>query len=186
MKMLPILLLSSVCCTACQALRRGDLLFHLPANGNHITEVTGTADHVAIFLGGDSVIEAIPGKGVVVSKLSSIRQRESGQYAIGRVKGADRKQSIANARSFLGRPYDSIFSKTTEAIYCSELVQLSYVDKRGALLFAPIAMSFHDSTGHITKYWQDFYGKRGLAVPEGQPGSNPAYLMKKTKFTFIY
>ena len=189
-----LILLFSICCTSCQALHRGDLLFHLPESSNHITEVTShfspltvqgdlqsPPDHVAIFLGGDSVLEAIPEKGVVVSKLSDIMQREPGQYVVGKAKKANAERSIANARRFIGRPYDSIYSSTTEAIYCSELVQQSYVDKQGKLLFAPIAMSFHDNSGHITKYWQDFYGSRGLAVPEGQPGSNPSDLMKKVK-----
>ena len=182
MKTLPFLLMLSACYTACQTPHRGDLLFHVPATGNHITEVTqGTADHVVIYLGGDSVLESIPGKGVVVSRLSTMLQRESGQYVRGRVRDVDAERSISNACSFIGRPYDSVFSSTTEAIYCSELVQQSYVDKQGKLLFQPIAMSFHDSMGHITSYWQDFYSSRGLAVPEGQPGSNPANLMSQTK-----
>ena len=174
------------CCTACQTLHRGDLLFHLPAADNHITAVTqGTADHVAIALGGDSILEAIPGKGVVVSRLSTVLQRESGSYVRGIVRNIDTERSISNARRFIGRPYDSVFSNTTEAIYCSELVQQSFVDKSGKLVFKPIAMSFHDSTGHITKYWEDFYAKRGLAVPEGQEGSNPSDLMKKSKIKKI-
>ena len=182
MKTLPILMMLSACYTACQTPHRGDLLFHLPATSNHITDVTqGTADHVAIVLGGDSVLEAIPGKGVVVSSLSNVLQREGGSYVKGTVKNIDAERSISNARRFIGRPYDSVFSSTTEAIYCSELVQQSYVDKQGKLLFQPIAMSFHDSTGHITSYWQDFYGSRGLTVPEGQPGSNPSNLMSQTK-----
>lgn len=174
------------CCTACQTLHRGDLLFHLPAADNHITAVTqGTADHVAIALGGDSVLEAIPGKGVVVSRLRTVLRRESGSYVRGIVRNIDTERSISNARRFIGRPYDSVFSNTTEAIYCSELVQQSFVDKSGKLVFKPIAMSFHDSTGHITEYWEDFYAKRGLAVPEGQEGSNPSDLMKKSKIKKI-
>ena len=182
MKTLLILLMFSVCCTACKSLHRGDLLFHLPASNNHITEVTqGTADHVAIYLGGDSVLESIPEKGVVVSRLSTMLQRESGQYVRGRVRDVDVERSISNASQFIGLPYDSVFSSTTEAIYCSELVQQSYVDKQGRQFFQPIAISFHDDSGHIPAYWQEFYGSRGLTVPEGQPGSNPADLMRKTR-----
>ena len=103
------------CCTACQTLHRGDLLFHLPAASNHITAVTqGTADHVAIALGGDSVLEAIPGKGVVVSRLRTVLRRESGSYVRGIVRNIDTERSISNARRFIGRPYDSVFSNTTE------------------------------------------------------------------------
>ena len=182
MKKLPAILLLTACCTACQTLHRGDLLFHLPADSNHITAVTqGNADHVAIALGGDSVLEAIPGEGVVVSRLSTVLRRESGSYVRGIVKDIDTERSISNACRFIGRPYDSVFSSTTEAIYCSELVQQSFVDKSGKLVFKPIAMSFHDSSGHITKYWQDFYASQGLDVPEGQEGSNPSDLMRKTK-----
>ena len=86
------------CCTACQTLHRGDLLFHLPAASNHITAVTqGIADHVAIALGGDSVLEAIPGKGVVVSRLSTVLRRESGSYVRGIVRNIDTERSIRNA-----------------------------------------------------------------------------------------
>lgn len=181
MKKLSTLLSITVCCSSCQSLQRGDLLFHLPETDNHITAVTqGKADHVVIFLG-DSVLEAVPGKGVVINTLSSVMLRDEGHYVMGRVRGADIERSIANARQLLGRPYDSIFSNSMEAIYCSELVQQSYVDKQGKQLFAPIAMSFHDSSGHITSYWQEFYDSKGLSVPEGQPGSNPADLMKKVK-----
>jgi hypothetical protein len=37
-------------------------------------------------------------------------------------------------------------------------------------------MSFHGTDGQILPYWTAFYHSRGLSVPEGEPGSNPASL----------
>lgn len=180
MKAIITFLLLSVCCSSCHTLRRGDLLFHQPQNDNHITHVTqGTADHVAIYLGGDSVLEAIPHQGVTVNTLSDVLHREDGRYVSARVRGVHVEQSIANAQKYLGLPYDSVFLPGTAAIYCSELVQLSYVDRHGRLLFNTIPMSFHDDSGNITDYWQQFYDLHHMSVPEGQPGSNPSDLMKR-------
>ena len=120
-----ILLLAS-----CQTLKPGDLLFHVVEQGNAITDVTpGMIDHVAIVLSKDSVIEAVS-TGVKTTPLDSLRQQK-GYYIIGRVRRADPTRSIANARQYLGRPYDRLYLPDNDAIYCSELVQFSMVDKDG-------------------------------------------------------
>ena len=162
----------------CSPLHTGDLLFHVVSQGNAITDVTpGMIDHVAIVMSRDSVIEAI-GKGVKTTPIDSLRQQD-GYYLMARVKGADSKQSLRNALQYLGRPYDRLYLPDNEAIYCSELVQLSFVDKHGKRLFSPIPMSFHDATGHITDYWIQFYGKHHMEVPEGKPGTNPGELSQR-------
>lgn len=162
----------------CSPLHTGDLLFHIVSQGNAITDVTpGMIDHVAIVMSRDSVIEAV-GKGVKTTPIDSLRQQD-GHYLVGRVKGIDSKQSIANAKHYLGRPYDRLYLPDNDAIYCSELVQLSFVDKHGKRLFSPIPMSFHDATGRITDYWRQFYAKHQLEVPEGEPGTNPGELSQR-------
>ena len=163
---------------SCQSYCAGDLLFHVASKGNAITDVTpGMIDHVAIVVSRDSVIEAV-GSGVKMTPIDSLRQQD-GYYLIGKVISADRKQSISQARQYLGRAYDHLFLKDNEDIYCSELVQFAYVDAQGKPLFSPIAMSFHDATGNITDYWKAFYEKRGMAVPEGEPGTNPGELSQR-------
>ena len=165
---------------SCQSLSTGDLLFHVVAKGNAITDVTpGMIDHVAIVICKDSVIEAV-GRGVKTTPLDSLRRQE-GYYIIGRVHRADPTRSIANARQYLGRPYDRLYLPDNDAIYCSELVQLSMVDCQGERLFTTVPMSFHDATGHITDYWIQFYAQRGMAVPEGWPGSNPGELSQRSE-----
>ncbi len=162
----------------CSPLHTGDLLFHVVSQGNAITDVTpGMIDHVAIVMSPDSVIEAV-GKGVKMTPIDSLRQQD-GYYLMARVKGADSKQSLRNALQYLGRPYDRLYLPDNDAIYCSELVQLSFVDKHGKRLFSPIPMSFHDATGRITDYWRQFYAKHQLEVPEGEPGTNPGELSQR-------
>lgn len=171
--------------SACQpSIKMGNLLFHVSEEPNAITDVTGglMIDHVAIAVSEDSVIEAI-GRGVVITPIKDIMQ-QPGHYLIARVRKADGKQSVANARHYLGCAYDSLFLPDNDAIYCSELVQSSFVNKKGDRLFEPIPMSFHDSTGVITPYWQAFYARQGMKVPEGEPGTNPSELARRHQIVF--
>ena len=178
--------LAGLALTACQpcALRQGDLLFHVAPQRNAITDVTPSMiDHVAIATGADSIVEAV-GRGVVITPTDSLRRQE-GYYVIGRVRRADRRRSVENARQYLGRCYDSVFLPDNDDIYCSELVQLSFVDRHGRPVFSTIPMSFHDASGRITDYWRQFYARRGLAVPEGQPGTNPAELSRRSSVRLV-
>lgn len=173
--MLATLLFSN--CRSSLALKEGDLLFHVSPEQNAITEVTpGMIDHVAIYLGRGEVIEAV-GRGVVVTPLDSL-QHQDGLYLVGRTK-ADIASSLSNAKRFLGRSYDWLYLPDNDEIYCSELVQFSFVDKQGQPMFSPIPMSFHDSTGKITDYWTQFYARHDMNVPEGAPGTNPSELAQR-------
>ena len=186
-------------------LRGGDLLFVVNGQGNNITDVTDGVDglgidHIAVFSDGN-VIEAIPEYGVVENPLDSflVRLSDRESVLVGRIEGLDVEESVTNARKFLGKPYDDIFMPSDSAIYCSELVQKSFVFKDGLkerdqnvkevdskatgsgtkhFVFGTIPMSFHDSTGRVTEFWTKFYSARGLAVPEGEPGTNPGQLSR--------
>lgn len=116
-------------------LRNGDLLFVVNGQGNNITDVTDGVDglgidHIALFSDGN-VVEAIPEYGVVENPLDSflVRLSDRESVLVGRIEGVDVEESVANARKFLGRPYDDIFMPSDSAIYCSELVQKSFVFK---------------------------------------------------------
>ena len=173
-----IILAGCLAMVSCQTYRAGDLLFHVASKDNAITDVTpGMIDHVAIVITRDSVIEAVS-RGVKATPIDSLHRQE-GYYLIGKVIGADRKASIAHARQYVGRAYDALFLKDNEDIYCSELVQFSFVDTQGKPIFSPIPMSFHDATGNITDYWKNFYEKRGMDVPEGKLGTNPSELSQR-------
>lgn len=165
--------------SGCASVKPGDLLFHVSEKDNAITEVTpGMIDHVAIVVHRDSVIEAI-GSGVKTTPIDSLRL-QTGYYIIGRVTEANCQKSIKRARQYIGRKYDWLYLPDNDDIYCSELVQLSYINKNGRAIFQTIPMSFHDETGKITDYWKKLYKQNGMEVPEGKPGTNPGEMSRRT------
>lgn len=163
----------------------GDLLFCAKEASNPITEVTqGVSgmkiDHVAIVhkqVNKTYALEAIH-KGVTLTPIDSFMARREMVVAARLCDTLGVAQSVERALSFLGRPYDFNFMPSDSAFYCSELVQKNYRYSDGQLVFKPIAMSFHDKTGKITDYWKEYYGRQGLTVPEGEPGSNPGNLSR--------
>ncbi|MCH3985064.1 MAG: hypothetical protein LKK50_00995 [Prevotella sp.] len=174
------------------SLKEGDLLFVCHPQGNAITKVTqgihGAAiDHVGIAVRRGvkwEVLEAIH-QGVVLTPLEKFIRKNTAPSAPyssilrGRVTGdVDISTSIRKAMSYLGRPYDFYFMPDDKEIYCSELVQKSYVDHSGHLIFPPVPMSFHNRRGQILPYWKNYYRKKGMPVPEGKPGSNPGELSR--------
>ena len=166
----------------------GDLLFaRSSTTGKAITaatvhdSTTPPVYHVAIATWVNNKLYALEAidEGVVLTPYDKFEQRtlSRGGLLVGRLKdrsGID--QSVSNAMEHLGKPYDNLYMIDTQEIYCSELVQLSYVNGKGQRLFPLIHMSFHDTQGKILDYWRKHYASRGMAVPEGAMGTNPAQL----------
>lgn len=184
--------------------QHGDLLFCIEQSGeglsDAISSVTTGADgakvvHVAIACQEDEgmmVLEASPAHGVWLTTLdaflSDTEHDAEGQpqVLIGRLRDTlGLAASIAHAYQYIGLPYDTLYMPDDAQIYCSELVQLSYHRPDGTPIFGTIPMSFSDSTGHIAPYWQKLYEARGLAVPEGLPGTNPGALSRDEAITLI-
>lgn len=183
-----LLLACALGVNAQQQVLEGDLLFaYSSTTGRAISDATvhdSTAlpiYHVAIATWvGDKLyaLEAID-EGVVLTPYDKFQERtkNKGGMLIGRLhdrSGVD--QSVSNAMEHLGKPYDDLYMIDTQEIYCSELVQLSYVNGKGQRLFPLINMSFHNAQGRILDYWREHYAKYGMAVPEGALGTNPAQI----------
>ena len=183
-----LLLACALSVDAQQQVLEGDLLFaYSSTSGKAISDATvhdSTAlpiYHVAIATWVDGkpyALEAID-EGVVLTPYDKFCERtmSKGGLLVGRLKdrsGVD--QSVSNAMEHLGKPYDDLYMIDTQEIYCSELVQLSYVNGKGQRLFPLINMSFHDANGRILDYWREHYAKHGMAVPEGALGTNPAQI----------
>ena len=181
-------------------LRDGDLMFCVSGKPSAITDVTHGIDemginHVAIFhkdKNGSYAIEAIH-KGVCINPIDSFINANKGndrnqKIIIGRIYNdfIDISKSIHNALKYVGRPYDFYFEPSDSAIYCSELVQISFVDRKGKLIFHTIPMSFHDKSGEITAFWKEYYSKAGMAVPENTPGTNPGELSREKIIKMLY
>ncbi len=167
----------------------GDLLFAYSSTaGRAISEATVHDSnelpfyHVAIATwveGKLYALEAID-EGVTLTPFELFCERiakSQGGLRVGRLRDRSGvEQSVSNALMYLGKPYDDLYMIDTQEIYCSELVQLSYVNGKGQRLFPLINMSFHDSNGRILDYWREHYAKHGMAVPEGALGTNPAQI----------
>lgn len=179
-----------------QQLREGDLLFCCSDTANAITSVTTglqdmPIDHVAIvhFIGGEQlglpyVIEAVK-PAVCLTPLDTFLC-ENGRVLQGRVNAdCDIAASIKRCLMLVGKPYDNLYLPGDSAVYCSELVQMCFIDPSGKLVFDLVPMSFHDATGQVTDYWQEFYQARGMKVPEGEPGSNPGELSRREQVTIL-
>lgn len=179
-----------------QQLREGDMLFCCSDTANAITVVTTglqnlPIDHVAIvhYIGGEQlglpyVIEAVK-PAVCLTPIDSFLI-ENGRVLQGRLNAdCDMPASIKRCLAMVGKPYDDLYLPGDSAIYCSELVQLCFIDPSGKLIFDPVPMTFHDATGQVTDYWQEFYQARGMEVPEGEPGSNPGELSRREQVTIL-
>lgn len=179
-----------------QQLREGDLLFCCSDTANAITSVTTgqqdlPIDHVAIvhYIGGEQlglpyVIEAVK-PAVCLTPLDTFLC-ENGRVLQGRVNAdCDIAASIKRCLMQVGKPYDDLYLPGDSAVYCSELVQMCFIDPSGKLVFDLVPMSFHDATGQVTDYWQEFYQARGMKVPEGEPGSNPGELSRREQVTIL-
>lgn len=192
-----LITLCTLCGRAQNGVIEGDLLFaYSSTTGRAISQATvhdTTAlpiYHVAIATWVDGkpyALEAID-EGVVLTPFEKFSERamSKGGMLIGRLSdrsGID--QSVSNAMEHLGKPYDDLYMIDTQEIYCSELVQLSYVNGKGQRLFPLINMSFHDAQGHILDYWRKHYAKHGMAVPEGALGTNPAQIARDPALEII-
>lgn len=174
------------------SLRTADLLFVLNFKGNAITEVTQGVnampiDHVGIVLRSDTgvfVMEATPAHGVALTPLASfVNQNSLAGHTCNIVVGRPRKEIDVRRlmdkwRAYCGLPYDSLYLPDDRQMYCSELVQKMLFDTNGQPVYSTIPMSFHNARGKITRYWKMFYHRRGMKVPEGEPGTNPGQLSR--------
>lgn len=176
----------------------GDLLFNLeePSGGGlsdaiaNVTEgVNGSpVVHVAIACeqnGRMMVLEATSSHGVWLTPIQKYfdeaEHDEDGNPCIlvGRLRDTlGLGASVERAKQYIGLPYDTLYIPDDKQIYCSELIQLSYLRPDGSPIFQTHPMSFTDSSGDIAPYWKKLYEERGIKVPEGAPGTNPGDLSR--------
>lgn len=191
-----ILLLALSCSQNPRCLHNGDLIFvGLPADydaetgsmDEAISSATGDKGalnliHVAIAeVKADSIwiIDATIAHGVDRHPLDTFLKDftlKDGSYPtfmVKRVKGVDADAAVERAKSFCGRAYDVRFLPDNEDLYCSELVQKSYLDKRGRPIFESQPMNFKAPDGTMPPYWEWLFARLGMDIPQGVPGTNP-------------
>lgn len=200
-----ILLLVAVlsCREPSASLRNGDLVFvGLPMDYSleadsmdaAISASTGIDSlniiHVAIAeVRGDStwIIDATIKRGVDRHPLDTfltdftLRDGSLPEIIIGRVQGIDADAAVERAKTYCGRGYDSRFLPDNEELYCSELVQLSYLSASGEQVFDSEPMNFLAPDGTMPVYWEQLFSILGMDVPQGVPGTNPQRMFSSEK-----
>jgi len=180
----------------------GDLLFCVETEsdglGGAIAAVTEGKDqvgisHVAILADHQRVVEAAPDGGVrVVGLQEFLDEAHHDANGLPMVLAARLRDttgvaaSVCRALGYVGLPYDTLYLPDNSAIYCSELVQLSYQRNDGTPIFAQQPMTFRDSTGQISPFWSELYQAHGMEVPEGLPGTNPGGISRDQAIYFIH
>ena len=192
-------LLAAVACTRPDTLRTGDLIFvGLPldydAEGSSmdaaIASSTGREGalnliHVAIAeVRADSVwiIDATLRHGVDRHPLDTflrdftLRDGSYPEFIVKRIDGLPAADAVERAKSFCGRGYDNWFLPDNDELYCSELVQRSFLGADGNQLFESEPMNFCAPDGTMPPYWEWLFGLLGQPIPQGLPGTNPQHM----------
>ncbi len=169
-------------------LNNGDLLFvtaketGLSGAINNVTQKQEHAsfDHIGIVeknRDGVFVLHAAPKGGSQKQKVKEFikDQADEGQKVIVyRLKSPYQNtipDAIQKAESMLGKPYNFNYILDESAYYCSDFIERAF---RKNQIFRLEPMTFVDpKTGTTNAFWQEFYQKKNLKVPEGEPGCNP-------------
>lgn len=176
------------------ALQNGDLLFvgssadaASDSMDAAISSATGeegklNITHVAMVevTGGKVfIIDATPSRGVDRHPLDTFLtdfQQADGKapvFLARRVKGVDTNAAVERAKALCGKAYDLRFQPDNQELYCSELVQLCYLDADGKPVFESAPMNWLAPDGSMPPYWEKLFRELGMDVPQGVPGTNP-------------
>lgn len=140
------------------------------------------------------VLEAISA-GVVLTPVDEFLQRSFDKEGhpkviVGRLKEPYRKyipDAIDFATQFLGSAYDTVFSMTNDAWYCSELIYLSFKMASDSEFFELSPMTFKSpETDSTFLAWQEYYDVMGVKIPEGEPGINPGGISRSDKIEIVH
>ena len=195
-----LMLLSSCKSSQTLGLKSGDLLFvTAKENGlsgaiNNVTQKQKKAsfDHIGILQKDETgvfVLHAAPKGGSQKQNLDQFLkdQAKDGQkVVVYRLKPEFQKaipEALVKANSMLGKPYNFNYILDENSYYCSDYIERSF---RQNHIFKLEPMTFVDpKTGKTNVFWEEFYTKKNLKVPEGEPGCNPNGLAASEKLQRI-
>ncbi|WP_336732017.1 YiiX/YebB-like N1pC/P60 family cysteine hydrolase [Chryseobacterium sp. VD8] len=181
-------------------LKNGDLLFvtaketGLSGAINNVTQKQKNAsfDHIGIVeksKDGIFVLHAAPKGGSQKQEIKDFLkdQSEEGQRIIVyRLKSEYQKSipsALEKAESMVGKPYNFNYILDENYYYCSDFIERAF---RQDHIFKLEPMTFIDpKTGKTNVFWEEFYQKKNLKVPEGELGCNPNGLAASEKLERI-
>lgn len=194
-----VVLLALAVISACSGPRieTGDLLFvgipadYVPGKGTAeeaISQATSKEGELNIIH--TAILERTPDDGIMVidatfaynvdrhpldtlKKQFTLEGGKSPVFIVKRLKKGFRPEFIDNARKYIGQKYDYSFMPGNDEQYCTELVQVSYLEPDGTPIFPSAPMNFKNADGVIPEYWDWLFNLLGIPVPQDVPGTNP-------------
>ncbi len=186
--------------TPVSRLENGDLLFvtaketGLSGAINNVTRKQENAafDHIGILeknKTGHFVLHAAPKGGSQKQSLKDFlrdRKNDGQRVVVYRLKDQYKSAipaAVSKANSMLGKPYNFNYILDENSYYCSDFIERVFRDNH---IFRLEPMTFIDpKTGRTNVFWEEFYQKKNLKVPEGEPGCNPNGLAASDKLERI-
>jgi len=181
-------------------LKNGDLLFvtakqaGLSGAINNVTQKQKDAsfDHIGIIQkdkSGTFVLHAAPTGGSQKQNLNSFLKDQANnghKVVVYRLKSQFQNvipNAVENANYMIGKPYNFNYILDENAYYCSDFIERAF---RRDHIFTLEPMTFIDpKTGKTNEFWEEFYKKKNLKVPEGELGCNPNGLAASDKLERI-
>lgn len=181
-------------------LKTGDLLFVTAKSSglsgaiNNVTQKKETEkfDHIGILEienGRYSVLHASPNLGSNKQDLKNFikdQKKDKQKVVVYRLKDEYQNtvlQALNKANTLLGKPYNFNYILDENSYYCSDFIERSFRENQ---IFKLEPMTFIDpKTGKTNEFWQNFYNKKDLKVPEGELGCNPNGLAGSDKLIII-
>ncbi|WP_228453646.1 YiiX/YebB-like N1pC/P60 family cysteine hydrolase [Chryseobacterium aquaeductus] len=195
-----ILLLLSCKNSMVSGLKNGDLLFVTAKDSglsgaiNNVTQKQKSAsfDHIGILEKNGkslSVLHAAPKGGSQKQNLDEFlkdQENDGQKVVVYRLKSEFQNavpNAILKANSMVGKPYNFNYILDENFYYCSDYVERAFRENH---IFKLEPMTFVDpKTGKTNAFWEEFYNKKNLKVPEGEPGCNPNGLAASDKLERI-
>lgn len=195
-----ILLLIGCASSQTSSLKNGDLLFvtaketGLSGAINNVTQRQKTAsfDHIGILEKEGRqifVLHAAPKGGSqkqILKEFIKDQETDGQTIIVYRLKPEYQKaipHALEKANSMIGKPYNFNYILDENSYYCSDFIERAF---RNDSIFRLEPMTFIDpKTGKTNTFWEEFYKKKNLKVPEGEPGCNPNGLAGSDKLERI-
>jgi len=118
----------------------------------------------------------------------SLDKNQNPKIWVGRLKKEYRPiLELLEPESYIGKAYDDVFLMDNEKYYCSELLyEIFKKANKGTDFFILEPMTFKSpKTQTFLPVWIDYYQKRGMEIPEGKAGINPAGISRSNKIEIV-
>ena len=121
--------------------------------------------------------------GIVVEIDDFLKRTNFTDVKVGRLKNFKKFRgfSLEEIKKYQSKPYDSVFSISNDAYYCSELVYFLYKNTDNKPIFELKPMTFKKpGTNEIFDIWKEYFEKMNKEVPENEPGTNPGSIINSS------